>query len=86
MSRIHGLLLKQISCGTRSMKLSQTPNVSSHTRRWTPHHIQDLPQELFKDHQVQVTNHGSLAIRMIALLRESATYHKTCHWPSAIVQ
>jgi hypothetical protein len=25
----------------RSTKLSQTPNVSSHTRRWMPHHMQD---------------------------------------------
>jgi hypothetical protein len=51
----------------RSTKLSQTPNMPSHTRRWT-HHIQDLSQELFKDHQVQVTNHGILSVRMIALL------------------
>jgi hypothetical protein len=53
---------------TRSTKSSQTPNVSSHMRRWAPHHIQDLSQELFKDHQVQVTNHGSLPLRMIGLL------------------
>ena len=49
----------------RSTKSSQTPNVQSHTRwRWAPHHIQDLSQELF---EVQVLNHGSLSVRMIAL-------------------
>jgi hypothetical protein len=66
----------------RSTKLSQTPNVPSHTPRRAPHHIQDLSQGLFKDRQVQVTKQGGLIVRM----RESATYHKTCHWPSAIVQ
>jgi hypothetical protein len=52
----------------RSTKLSQTPNVPPHTRCWALHHIQDLSQELLKDHQVQVTNHGILSARMIALL------------------
>lgn len=51
-----------------STKLSQTLNVPSHTRRWAPHRIQDLSQELFKDRQVQVTNHASLSVRMVALL------------------
>jgi hypothetical protein len=51
-----------------STKLSQTPNVTSHTRRWAQYHIQDSSQELSKGHQVQVTNHRSLSVRMIALL------------------
>ena len=51
-----------------STKLSQTPNMPSHTRRWAPHHIQDWSQVLFKDYQVQVINHGSLPVRIIALL------------------
>jgi hypothetical protein len=51
-----------------STKLSQTPNVLSHTRCWVPHHIQDLYQGLFKDPQVQVTNHRSLSVRMISQL------------------
>ena len=53
-----------------STKSSQTPNVPSHTQRWAQHqhHIQDSSRELFKGHQVQVTNHRSLLVRMIALL------------------
>jgi hypothetical protein len=35
-----------------STKLSQIPNMQSHTRRWAQHHIQDSSQELSKDHQV----------------------------------
>jgi hypothetical protein len=56
------------SLWNRSTKLSQIPNLSSHTRRRARHHIQDLSQELFKDRQVQFTNHRSLPVRMIALL------------------
>ena len=52
----------------RSTKSSQTRNVPSHTRRWAPHHIQDFSPELFKDHQVQFTNHRSLSVWMIVLL------------------
>lgn len=69
-----------------STKLSQTLNVPSHTRHWGPHYIQGSSQELFNDHQVQITNHRNLSAHMIALFGGSATYHKICRWPSAIVQ
>lgn len=48
-----------------STKLSQTPNVPSHTRCWTPH-LWDLSQDL-KNHRENVTNHMSLLDRMVIL-------------------
>jgi len=36
-----GTLVKTDLLWNRSTKLSQTPSVPSHTRRWAPHHMQD---------------------------------------------
>jgi hypothetical protein len=61
-SGILGLLLKQICFGTVARSYPRLQ--MCHLTRGAGHfNIQDFSQGLFKDHQVQVTNHRSLSVR-----------------------